>query len=292
MSRRLRSSHLLGAVPRNVKTQSVPALERGLEILEYLSNAQHGVTHSQVTRRLQLPRSSCHALLLTFTRCGYVERDKKTGRYRLGLRLYGLANTALAGITLRDQAASILRTLMQKTGLTVHLAVLEDGEAVLVDKVESPGTPRLATWIGKRMGLHCTALGKALIAHLPEDKLDELVRKQGLLRHNDNTIASVKKLRQACEVVRQVGYAIDDEEEEVGVRCIGAPVFDGGRQIVAAISVAGTSTQIENISALATQVREAARHLSHDVNWVTEPEFVVPDRTQPSHVIPSFAPGI
>src|ERR1035438_6189373 len=147
-----------------LRTQSVPALERGLLILEFLAQSRRGVTLSQLTRKLQLPRSTGHALLLTYQRTGYVQRCEKTGRYCLGFRLQALANLALCGTSLRTQAAPYLRQLMVDTGLAVHLAVMEDGEAILIDRIEAPGTPHLATWVGKRMGLHCTALGKALIS--------------------------------------------------------------------------------------------------------------------------------
>jgi DNA-binding IclR family transcriptional regulator len=244
------------------RTQSVPALERGLLILEHLAKSRRGVTLSQLTQKLQLPRSTCHALLLTFRRCGYIQPDEETGRYRLGFRLYALANMALSGIGVRDHAAPLLYRLMQETGLTVHLGVLEDGEAILIDRIEPPGAPRMATWVGRRMGLHCTAIGKALIAYLPQEKLDELIRKQGLLRHNENTIASMARLRQACEEVQRAGYAVDDEEEEIGVRCIGAPVFNDKGDVVAAISISGSKAQMEDIAAMAARVNETASALS------------------------------
>jgi len=244
------------------RTQSVPALERGLLILEHLAKSRRGVTLSQLTQKLQLPRSTCHALLLTFRRCGYIQPDEETGRYRLGFRLYALANMALSGIGVRDHAAPLLYRLMQETGLTVHLAILEDGEAILIDRIEPPGAPKVATWIGRRMGLHCTAVGKALIAHIPAEKLDELIRKQGLLRHNENTISSMTRLRQACEEVQRLGYAVDDEEEEIGVRCIGAPVFNDKGEVVAAISISGAKAHLEDLPAMAARVKETAIALS------------------------------
>jgi len=248
-----------GTEPR---TQSVPALERGLLILEHLAKSRRGATLSQLTQKLKLPRSTCHALLLTFRRCGYVQPDEETGRYRLGFRLYALANMALTGISVRDHAAPVLYRLMQETGMTVHLAILEEGEAILIDRIEPPGAPKVATWVGRRMGLHCTAIGKALIARLPPQELDDLIRKQGLLRHNENTIASMKQLRQACEEVQRLGYAIDDEEEEIGVRCIGVPVLNDKGEVVAAISVSGTRAQVEDFPAMAARVKEAALALS------------------------------
>lgn len=247
------------------RTQSVPALERGLLILEHLAQSRRGVTLSQLTTRLQLPRSTGHALLLTYQRCGYVQRDKETGRYRLGSRLHSLANLALAGHSLRTHCSSFLHRLMQDSGATVHLAVMEQGEVILIDRVEPHATARLATWVGKRMGLHCTALGKAIIAHLPDEVLDQLVQRQGLIRYNENTISSPRKLRAACEQVRQLGYAVDDEEEEIGVRCIGAPVYNDKGEVVAAISISGSKTQFEDISAKAEVVKRTAALLSHHI---------------------------
>lgn len=154
---------------------------------------------------------------------------------------------------------------MQDSGATVHLAVMEQGEVILIDRVEPHATARLATWVGKRMGLHCTALGKAIIAHLPDEVLDQLVQRQGLIRYNENTISSPRKLRAACEQVRQLGYAVDDEEEEIGVRCIGAPVYNDKGEVVAAISISGSKTQFEDISAKAEVVKRTAALLSHHI---------------------------
>ncbi len=247
------------------RTQSVPALERGLLILEHLAQSRRGVTLSQLTSRLQLPRSTGHALLLTYQRCGYVQRDKETGRYRLGSRLHALANLALAGHSLRTHCSSFLHRLMQESGATVHLAVLEQGEVILIDRVEPNGTARLATWVGKRMGLHCTALGKAIIAHLPDAMIDVLIQKQGLIRYNENTIASTRRLRAACEQVRQLGYAVDDEEEEIGVRCIGAPIYNENGEVVAAISISGSKAQFENIAERSESVKRTAALLSQHI---------------------------
>lgn len=258
------------------KTQSVPALERGLMILEYLAQSRRGVTLTQLTRKLQLPRSTGHALLLTYQRTGYVHRCEKTGRYCLGFRLQALANQALGGTSLRTQAATLLHQLMQETGLTVHLAVMEEGEAILIDRVEASGSPHLATWVGKRMGLHCTALGKALISELPETVLDVLIRKHGLIRYNENTIVSRRTLRLACESVHRLGYSIDDEEEEIGVRCIGAPVRNRAGDVVAAISVSGTKAQLENIPARASKVIATAAALSQEIggfSWEQQPPY-------------------
>jgi DNA-binding IclR family transcriptional regulator len=167
-------------------------------------------------------------------------------------------------LEVRQVAASHLNLLTERTGLTTHLAVMERNEAVLVEKVEPSGVFKLATWLGKRMDLHCTSLGKALIAHLPEDELARLVRETGLPRHNDNSIVSLRKLRDELVRSRQLGYCIDDEEDEIGHRCIGAPIFDRTGQVVAAVSISGTTAQVreDNSKALAKDVIHAAEAIT------------------------------
>jgi len=248
-------------------------LERALLILEALARSRRGLSLSQLTRNLRLPRSSIHCLLVTLERSRYVCRDQLAHRYRLGLRLVGLANMALNHIGLPHQARPALLQLMERTRLTVHMGVLEESEAVLIEKMEPPGPVRLATWVGKRMGLHCTAIGKALIAPLSYRELEQLMHKYGLMRHNENTIVSMKKLKQDCETVRKLGYAVDDEEEELGARCVGAPVLNEKLEAVAAISVAGTTAQIHsgNIQTLAHEVKAAALRISAQLGLVQAP---------------------
>ena len=145
---------------------------------------------------------------------------------------------------MRDQAAPVMFALMQGTGLAVHLAVMENREAVLIHKAEPRGPSRLATWIGKRMEMHCTGVGKVFLAHFSEPELEQFIAERGLPRHNEHTIVSVARLKRHLAEVKAQGYVLDDEEDELGYRCIGCPVFDAAHQVVAAISLAGTTEQI------------------------------------------------
>ena len=227
------------------KTPSVPALERGLHVLELVAKSKSGLTFSQLARSLSYPASSIHCLLLTLERQGYLYRSEATGRYLCGMKLVRIANSALDGIVLREKASPLLRDLCQKTGLTVHMAIRERNEAMLIAKVSSMGGQHVSTWIGKRIDVHCTSLGKCLIAWLPEAEVDDLIREHGLLRYNENTLATARKLKQDLEKTRMRGYAIDDQEEEIGMCCIGAPVFDPAGNVIAAVSVSGTTAQID-----------------------------------------------
>ena len=245
-------------------TQSVPALEKAFSILEMLAESGTGLTLQELVRRSKLPKSSVHCILVTLQRQNYLHRNESTGRYMFGVKLFSLANMAISGLRLREQALPHLYALMQQTRLTTHMAILEENEAVLIAKVDGPGMFRAATWIGKRMELHCTGLGKALIAHVPEPRLEELLHKHSLPRHNENTLASVRRLREDLAKAAKRGYAVDDEEDEIGARCIGAPVLGEDGSVLAAISIAGTTSQItgENEHELARPLKHAAAAIS------------------------------
>lgn len=256
-------------MPR-LKDYSVPAVERALSVLQCLGDSKRGFSISEIGRRLKIPKSSAHLILTTLERRGFLQKNTQTGRYHFGLQLVSLSRTALENLDLREEAKPFLRLLMQECGLTVHMAVLERDEAVIIEKVEAPGLVRLASWIGRRLDINCTGVGKALVAFLPDDDLEALMRTKDFARHNQRTIVSKSALKKELTLVRQLGYALDNEEDEPGVCCLGAPVFDEDCKAVAAISVAGTTSQIgsNRIPGLARQVMQAARSISTRLGFV------------------------
>jgi DNA-binding IclR family transcriptional regulator len=253
------------------KTSSVPALERGLAILEAVAKSRSGLTLSQLTRALDLPKSSVFCLLLTLERAGYLHRNAVTKRYQCEMKLVRIAGQALEGITLRDKARPVLRWLLEQTRLTVHMGIAGENEVTLIEKLDAHTSSSMATWIGKGLDFHCTSLGKCLLAFSPEAEVDRILSTHALLRHNENTIASAQRLKAELAKVRSLGFAVDDEEEEIGVRCIGAPVLDAEGRAIAAISISGDIAQIDmsNSSALCTKVRKAAELLSKEMSSVS-----------------------
>jgi DNA-binding IclR family transcriptional regulator len=143
------------------------------------------------------------------------------------------------------------------------MAIMEGSEPTLIAKMDRPNA-HVATWVGKHIDVHCTASGKCLIAHLPEKEMERLVQTRGMLRHNENTICSINRLKTELARIRELGYGVDDEEEEIGVRCIGAPVFDSKGRVVAAISISGPSERIDVASQqhLISVVKETAAEIS------------------------------
>jgi len=248
----------------SLKEYSVPSIDRALSVLECLGQSKRGFSISEIGRQLRIQKSSAHLILTTLERRGFLQRNSQTGKYHFGLQLVSLSRSALENLDLREEAKPFLRSLMQESGLTVHMAVLERGEAVIIEKVEGPVLVRLASWIGRRLDVNCTGVGKVLIAFLPSDELDYLLRTKDFTRHNNRTIISKSALRRELTFVKLSGYALDKEEDEPGVCCIGAPVFDENGKVVAAISVAGTTSQIgiDRVPTLAGQVKRTAQGIS------------------------------
>ncbi len=253
-----------GAVPAErligLRTQPVPAVERGMRILEAIGQSASGITLAEIARRCQIARSSTHSILCTLERGGWVLRNPRDHRYALTRRLTSLASNASVDTTIRDAALPVLRAVSARTRLTAHLGILEQDEAVIVAKVQGPHRmPPNASWTGMHVPLHCTALGKALILGWRQDDVERLAANRGLRRHNENTISNPRRLQDDLQSARQRTYSIDDEEDVLGVRCIAMPVYDSSGSVEAAISLTGTVQEIDTTDpgSLVDQLRQA-----------------------------------
>ena len=244
------------------------AVERALNILEAAAHRREGLTNSEVSRKLGIPKSSASYILRTLERRGYLRREAETGRYRLGLKILSLGGDAQANLDIADVALPFMRALVEKIHMTVHLAVLDQGEAVYIEKVEAPGFFKVNTWVGRRMFLHSTSVGKCLLAWLPKHEVEALVKQQGLKKRTPKTITTLTRLLAELERVKDQGYAVDDEENSLGARCLGAPVFDVTGNVVAALGASGTLTQVDEPSMprTAEALKEAARRISRQLH--------------------------
>jgi len=229
-------------------------------MLELIAASRNGMALPDIARKLNIPKSSAHCILLTLLRQGYVIRSTRTRRYVFSSKLLRLANQATQGLRLQEVATPILRELSLQTGLSVHMAILEWHEAVLIAKLDPPGADPLSTWMGRRMELHCTGVGKVLLSSLSHDLLGKLLTGRVFSRHNENTITSIRRLLKETETIRANGYAVDDEEDELGYRCIGVPVLDQDGATVAAISVAGAVNHLcnDNLKQLISVLKRAS----------------------------------
>jgi DNA-binding IclR family transcriptional regulator len=228
------------------KRQQVTSVDRALTILELLAGKTHGMSTSDLSRRVRIPKSSTSYLLRTLVARGYVRRDVETGFHTLGIKLLSLGGQAMQGLELRDIAMPHLRHIVERTRLDTHLAILDHGDAVYIERIESPGFIKMATWIGRRMVPHVTGVGKALICNHDRAAVEAIVAIHPLKAITPNTITTIPRLMAELAKTRQRGYAIDDEEHEARVRCVAAPIFAASGEVVAAIGVSGTAGQLSD----------------------------------------------
>jgi len=222
------------------KSYLVPAVEKALDILEYLKNNPQAAL-TQIYQDLSLPKSSTYGILQTLEARGYIRKDTSNG-YCLGLKLYELGVISVEGTDLIKEALPTMEDLAQKTGFVCNLGVLEGDLGVYIEKVEPASPIRLNSWKGKTIPLHCTSLGKVLLAYKGLEQILEVLNRIKLTKNTEKSIIDKELLLSEILQVKQKGYAVDDEENEPDITCFAAPVFDHKGEVVAAVSLSGLTT--------------------------------------------------
>lgn len=242
----------------------ISAVEKALDILEALGQEAQGLSLADVASRVGFPKSSVFRYLVTLENRGYVERTRDDSRYRLGTRIFELSSAVIAQYNVRELAMPHLRELRLKHGETTNLGVLSQGYVVYLEIVESMHSARMAARVGSRDYAHSTALGKAMLAHLPEEEAKEIVEAVGLPSRTTATITSWPALREELTRVRAQGYAVDNGENEGEplARCVGVPIFNRHSLPVAALSISALGERI-SLSQLEDMVPDLAAAASH-----------------------------
>jgi IclR family transcriptional regulator, acetate operon repressor len=243
------------------------SVERALDALEFFALAgPEGVTLTELAGQLAISKSSAFALLQTLIARGFAADSgtRQNRRYRLGMALAKLGDAAEAQAPLVSVATPILQSLTGETGLTTRLVVPDGPYAVVIARVDAPGTVRFASHLGKREYPHCTSAGKALLAALPPERARALAAEAGMPARTSRTITDPAALLRDLELAAARGYAIDDEEDAEGVFCVGAAVHDRAGKCVAAIS--GTGLKLNRptwrMDELGTAIRDAADQIT------------------------------
>jgi len=258
-----------GSKPNNL----VQTIERTSLILDILGQSPQGISIRELSAKIKLPKGTTHRLLSSLSYFGYVRQDSKTRNYFLGLKLVELGNLLLSQLDLRKEAEPFLRDLAERTKETVHMVFLDRGEIVYIDKVEldhNPSGLRMASRIGLRNPAHSSAVGKVLLSHLPEEELNGLIKEKGLPKRTENTITDLIQLKEHLKAVRTQGYAIDDEENEKGIRCVAAPLYNEIGKVVAAISISAPAFRVTKKviqESLKNEVMETAFKISQRMGF-------------------------
>lgn len=251
---------------------SVPAVHRTLDIIETLID-KRSLTVSDISRQFNIPKSSAYAILQTLKSRGYVEKDADD-KYSLSFRLFSLGATLVDNLDLRTEVHALLEELTRKAEVTGHIAIRDGGFAVYIDKVEVLAALRLTTWVGKHMHLHSTSIGKALLAYLPEKEIDRIIKEYKLGSLTPKTITDPMQLKEELARVRAQGYAVSNEENEIGVRGVAAPIFNGRREVVASVNLGASKLQIsgKDVPRFGALVRAYALKMSVQLGYrITNP---------------------
>jgi DNA-binding IclR family transcriptional regulator len=239
-------------------------------LLEALVEHRQPVGVSELARALNLDKSRAYRLLLTLKANGYLEQDPETRKYMVGPKLVILSSRILGNNDLYVQARPVMKEVRKGTGETVHLAVRMEDQAVYIAQEISPEVIGVNTEVGQREPLYCTAVGKALVAFLPEAELEALVQQLEFRPHTPRTITSPAQFKAHCWEIRARGYAVDDEELHPGVRCIGAPIRGHDGSVVASLGISGPASRLrlEVIPRLARLVVAGANKISYRLGYL------------------------
>jgi DNA-binding IclR family transcriptional regulator len=216
----------------------VRVLHKTLDILEQIKTTETGYKLADLARRVELPKATVYRILTTLESRGYLDRAGN-GSYRMAKKLFDLQRSAPLEQILHRAAQPVMERLVASCKETVNLGILDAGEVVVINTVESPQAVRMSSKIGNRRHLHATALGKVLLSGMRDKEIQRLVKLKGLPKVTDETLTTKTGLAAELQKVRQQGWALDNQENEMEGRCIGAPITGPGNRIVAALSISG-----------------------------------------------------
>ncbi len=251
----------------------VQSLSRALLLLETVASEMSGMTLGEAAKRTGLATSTAHRLLTTLEHHRYVNFDRNSNRWSIGVQAFAVGNAYARSRNFVGIARRYMRQLMEQVGESVNLATLDGTEIVYLAQVECQEMMRAFATPGSRVPLHCSAVGKALLAAMPSEQARKLLNTRGLDKVTDRTIIRPDVIVAELAETRIRGYAFDDEEHALGLRCVASAIFDESGMPVAAVSVSGPTVRIndERIRFLGQQISLLARRVTSDLGGVMPP---------------------
>ncbi|MBX2805197.1 MAG: helix-turn-helix domain-containing protein [Hyphomicrobiales bacterium] len=243
---------------------TVQSLARALSILNALAASDRGLSLSETAARTGLAVSTTHRLLNTLQQKNFVQFNQDQGIWTIGVQSFIVGNAFLRVRELSQIARPNMRELMESTGETVNLAVENQGEAIYIAQIESHMTMRAIAKPGGRAAMHASGVGKALLATMDDEAVNQILMRHGMPKLTGNTLVVPEELKNQLLEARQKGYAVDDEENAIGLRCIAAAIVDETGQAVGAISLSGPTVRVRSdlISSLGEAVKTTADHIT------------------------------
>jgi IclR family KDG regulon transcriptional repressor len=247
----------------------IQSVERALKILDLFDEHKSELKITEISEKMGLHKSTVHSLLKTLQLYSYIDQNPEDGKYRLGLKLAERGSLIINNMDIRKTARKYLLDLSAKTGQTVHVGILDGREGVYIDKVEGEQSIIRYSRIGRRLPLHSTAIGKVLLAYQQPNEIELLLKDYQYQYQTANTIINESFFRNEIEKVKQQGYAVDDQENEQGVRCAAVPIFNGKGQVLAAISISTLISRVNDqellifIDLLKTSCQELSEQMKY-----------------------------
>ncbi|MEX2536954.1 MAG: IclR family transcriptional regulator [Trueperaceae bacterium] len=258
----------------------IKSIHKARDILLFLASSHEGRTFTEIRQALDIGKSTAHRFLTTLENTGLVRRTADDGRYYLGLVALRIGVAASNQLELRKSVRPFLTSLAQRTGETSNLVVLDGTRPVFIDNIESSNNLRIYSRIGRHTSPYATSSGKALLAYQAPAYLEQVLVSEGFERRTENSIVLRDDFLAELETVRKQGYAVDDEEGELGARCVGAPILNGSGVALAAISISGPSARVskERVPELAQIVMEVAQQVQRALGVHLTAHALSPER--------------
>jgi IclR family transcriptional regulator, KDG regulon repressor len=261
---------------RPKRTYDITALQRGLRLLHLFSESPRGLTAKQVASLSRLPVSTVHRFLANLISAGFLSCDVD-GSYHLGIACFAIGQAAVGQLDIRRLSLPYLQELNQQTRETIHLTVRHGLAAVYVEKLDSPEQLRIHSRIGSSVPLHCTAVGKVMLAHLQPEELERILPELNLKRLTPNTVGNLQELKTELYRVRKNGYACDMEEHEMHIRCVAAPIWDHTGSVHSSLSITAPTVRmpVTRVRQLAPLIQEAGLRISRELGYQSFPQVPV-----------------
>jgi|TARA_R110000751_G_scaffold76247_4_gene153630 IclR family acetate operon transcriptional repressor len=246
--------------------QQVQSLVRALSILNTLADSDDGMTLTEISHSVKLPPSTVHRLLTTMQHERYVTFDGERTLWSIGVQAFSVGNAFTKNRNLNQIARPYMRALMEESGETVNLAVADGGEVIFLSQVECRKMMRALVTPGRRALMHCSGVGKALLAFLPATDVDVVIEQHGLPQMTERTRTTAQSLKSDLEIARRQGWVLDDEEHAVGLRCVAGVVRDETGVPIAALSLSGPAARIpqDRIAVFGGMIRRVCADLSRE----------------------------
>ncbi len=248
----------------------VKSVSRALDIIHLVSLKKSGLGVTEISSQIDINKSSVYRTLSTLVQYGYIEQDHETSRYKLGYKFLEISSKLLESMDLRTEAVPFLQELEKETNEVIHLVVYDRGEVVYIEKLDGTEALRMHSKVGKRAPMHCTSVGKAILAYLPRSIVLDILERKGLPRHTDKTITNRDEFLKELTLVNQNGYALDLEENENGISCIAVPIFDHSNEVIAALSVSGPTIRMtdERMEQLQSKMKHFGKRISARLGYM------------------------